>query len=210
MSYNLIVTGVGGQGSILATRIIADAAIATSEHNEKKINVLVGETFGAAMRGGSVMSHVRIGPDVYGPLIPQYGASEIVALEPMEGLRIALKFLAPGGTAIFNTTPIMPVDVKVGVSEYPSLHEISAAIEKINGRLVYIDGSKLAAKAGNLRTLSSVMLGALIAVGKPPVNKDFLMQAIYDRVPSKTIDANFKAFELGFTAGQKNRGVNNA
>ncbi|MGI6575693.1 MAG: indolepyruvate oxidoreductase subunit beta [bacterium] len=195
---NIVIAGVGGQGSILASHILAEAVIETSGSN----NVRVGETYGAAMRGGSVSSHVRIG-DVYGPLIRKDGGDIIVSLEPLEGLRNAVKYLAPEGIFITNDTPVLPIDVKLGYGQYPSVAEIKAMVDKLGKEVYVVPGSELAKQAGNHRTLNSVMLGALVATGLLPVAKETLQDMIAKRVPSKTVDTNLKAFDLGYAYMQQ-------
>ncbi|HEY3314972.1 MAG TPA: indolepyruvate oxidoreductase subunit beta [Bacillota bacterium] len=196
MKLDLIVAGVGGQGSILASHLIADAAIAYAERTGEQMGVRVGETFGAAMRGGAVASHVRIGK-VEGPLVPVGSAKVVLALEPLEGLRIGGEYLGRGSLALFNTQPIPPVDVKVGVARYPSKEEIEGAVAGLGAKLRWVDANALAQKAGDLRTLNVVMVGALYGTGLLPFSPEDLTNVIKDRVPPKTIDLNLKAFELG-------------
>lgn len=194
---NLIIAGVGGQGSILASHIVAIAAIKAG------LRARVGETFGAAMRGGAVASHVRIGKTVEGPLVPCDGADVIVAVEPLEGLRNAVKFLKPGGLVITNIHPWYPMDVNIGRARYPSMEEIEQAISKLKGKLIKLDATKLAQEAGNVRTANTVMLGALAATGRLPFPAEVLKEAIKENVPPKTVDANARAFELGMKALSK-------
>ena len=101
---DIIVAGVGGQGSILASHILAEAAILAESGNPGggQVKVRVGETFGAAMRGGAVASHVRIGPEVYGPLVSRGQADMVIALEPLEGLRIGVDYVREGGIVVLN------------------------------------------------------------------------------------------------------------
>ena len=194
---NLIIAGVGGQGSILASHIVATAAIRDS------LRARVGETFGAAMRGGAVASHVRIGKAVSAPLIQKDGADIVLALEPLEGIRNAVKFLAKGGLLLTNTHAWIPTDVNVGRAEYPSTDSITKAVEKLGGKIITIDATSLAQQAGNVRTMNIVMLGALAGTGKLPVQIETLKQVIKENVPPKTIDANLRAFDLGLRAVQK-------
>ncbi|MDI6884422.1 MAG: indolepyruvate ferredoxin oxidoreductase subunit beta [Hadesarchaea archaeon] len=194
---NLIIAGVGGQGSILASHIVATAAIRDG------LRARVGETFGAAMRGGAVASHVRIGKDVSAPLVQKDGADIVLALEPLEGLRNAVKFLAKGGLLLTNTHAWIPTDVNVGRAEYPSMDSITKAVEKLGGKIITIDATSLAQQAGNVRTMNVVMLGALAGARKLPVSIETLKQVVKENVPPKTIDANLRAFELGFNAVKK-------
>jgi len=193
LGVNLIIAGVGGQGSILLSRIIADAVIAGGRQTER---VRVGETFGAAMRGGAVSSHVRIG-EVEGPLVPRGACDLIIGLEPLETLRIGAEYLARGGTVVMNTKPIPPTEVKVGMAKYPSTESIARALEAIGGRVLVVDGDRLAAIAGSPRSTNVVMLGAAFATGALPVDEHCLLEAIRSRVPPRTVDANLQAFKLG-------------
>lgn len=195
MVVNVIIAGVGGQGSIMASRIIADAVL-----SEGTCKVRVGETFGAAMRGGAVSSHVRIG-DVEGPLVPEDGCNLIIGLEPLEALRIAVKYLAPGGTVVLNTEKNLPTDVKVGMAVYPEIAKIEEAIKDLGGKVVSLDASELARNAGSTRSVNVVMLGAAFGTGILPTSKDALINAISGRVPPKTVETNLKAFTAGLEAG---------
>ena len=192
MSVNIIVAGVGGQGSILASHIIAEAAILAED-----VNVRVGETFGAAMRGGAVASHVRIGSDVHGPLVPRGEADLIVALEPLEGLRIGTEYVKDGGIVVLNTEGLMPVDVKIGAAEYPEVEDIKAALEKLGGKISVINATQLAVEAGTSKAMNIVMLGAVTASGVLPFGKDIMLEAVKNRVPQKFLEANITAFRLG-------------
>lgn len=194
---NLIIAGVGGQGSIRASHIVGIAAI------REGLRARVGETFGAAMRGGAVASHVRIGKGVFAPLIAKDGAEIVLALEPLEGLRNAVKFLAKGGMLLTNTRAWVPVDVNIGRAEYPSMEAIKGAVEKLGAEVVAIDATSLAQQAGNVRTANVVMLGALAGTGKLPISVETLKEVVRENVPPKTIDANLRAFELGFATIKK-------
>jgi indolepyruvate ferredoxin oxidoreductase beta subunit len=196
MKFNLIVCGVGGQGSILSSRIIADAAI------KKGYEVRVGETFGAAMRGGSVSSHVKIG-DIHSPLVAHDSADVILSMEPLESLRVSVDFLAPEGVVISDIRPWFPVDTNAGGAIYPSNDEIITELKKLGKEVHFLDAAALATKAGHPRTTNIVLIGALAALGKLPIESDYLIEAIKDRVPPKTIKVNIKAFQLGFDSIKK-------
>lgn len=197
--FNLIITGVGGQGSILASHIFADAAIRNSAANgDNDIKVRLGETFGASMRGGSVASHIKIGLDVYSPLVPENKADIILGLEPLETLRIGLTYIAPGGIVIMNTREYESVDVKTGQAKYPSISSIIDSFKKLKANIITLDATEIAIKAGTAKAMNVVMLGALAACKKNPVPSEILKKAIQDRVPPKTVEINFNAFEAGF------------
>jgi len=196
MEYNMIVAGVGGQGSILASHIIAEAAINDIVQNGGQGNVRVGETFGAAQRGGAVASHVKIG-DIYGPLVRKGHADLVLALEPLEGLRIGADYLAPGGIAILNTVPESPVDVKVGAVDYPALASICAALSSLDAKVVAFDAGRLALKAGSAKCVNVVMLGAACASGVLPFSEQILVEAVKNRLPDQVVELNLQAFALG-------------
>lgn len=196
MSFELIVAGVGGQGSILLSHIIADAAI----RSDPSVRVRVGETFGAAMRGGAVASHVRIGRDVFGPLVGRGRADVVLALEPLEGLRVSVDYLRPGGIAILNSRPWYPVDVNTGNARYPELSEIEAGIASLGAAVYLLDAIGLALEAGNAKAMNVAMLGALAATGRLPVGREHLIATVSERVPAKALDVNLRAFELGESA----------
>jgi indolepyruvate ferredoxin oxidoreductase beta subunit len=202
METNIIIAGVGGQGSILAARIIADAALSENKCLAKGNSnpaVRVGETFGAAMRGGAVSSHIRIG-DVVSPLVPEQQCDLIIGLEPLEALRLAVNYLAPGGWVVMNTDKNIPTDVKTGMTTYPEIDEIVSAIESIGGKTLVVNATELAKQAGTIKCMNVVMLGVAFSTGILPLSKEALVDAISARVPSKTVQTNVKAFELGLEA----------
>ena len=194
MERNIIVAGIGGQGSIKISHMIAEATI--HQHGDK-YNARVGETFGAAQRGGAVASHVRIGESVYSPLLGKGTADMILALEPLEALGVGVPYLAEDGIVILNTVQQVPVDVKIGDLKYPSNEEIIAALSAIGKKVIPIDGSALAAEAGSAKVLSVVMLGAAFASGLLPFDEETILDVVKAGVPEKTIDTNMEAFRLG-------------
>ncbi len=197
--FNLIIAGVGGQGSILASHIFAEAAIRDSiAKGDNETKVRVGETFGAAMRGGAVASHIKMGAEAYSPLIPEDQADVVLGLEPLETLRAGLKHIAPGGIIIMNSRKYEPVDVKTGQAEYPSISDIVASFKKLNTEIITLDATEIAMEAGTAKAMNVVMLGALASLPKNPVPRKILEEVIKDRVPQKTIEVNLRAFELGF------------
>ena len=189
--FNLIVTGVGGQGSVLASHIVAEAAV------KEGFKVRVGETFGAAQRGGKVHSHVRIGDEVYGPLCPSRSLDVLMGLEPNETLRLALKYANEETLIITNTRPVPSMDANIGVDDYPDVSLLIEALGRISGRVVSFDATELAVKAGNERTMNVVLLGALATSRKLPFGTESLRKAVLGRVPPRTVEVNEVAFNLG-------------
>ncbi|HWQ98733.1 MAG TPA: indolepyruvate oxidoreductase subunit beta [Clostridia bacterium] len=195
MERNYIVAGIGGQGSIKISHMIAEAAIRA--HGDK-YRARVGETFGAAQRGGAVASHVRIGEDVYSPLLGKGRADLVLALEPLEGLRVGVPYLSASGIAIINTVKQDPVDVKIGGElRYPEVDDILAALRAIGTRVIAFDGSALAAEAGSAKVLSAVMLGAAFASGLFPFDEETILAVLKENVPESSVESNLTAFRLG-------------
>jgi len=185
-SVDIIIAGVGGQGNVLASRIIGDAAI------EENYHVTIGETFGAGQRGGSVLSHVRLSKDKkYGPLIPQECADVVIGLEPFEALKCATEFLRPQGTIITNEYPIMPSD-----RNYPKIDEIFDSLKKISTKIFTLDSTEIAKELGDVASSNIVMMGAAYASGVLPLEEKHLKNAIQERL-SKSADLNLKAFDKG-------------
>jgi indolepyruvate ferredoxin oxidoreductase beta subunit len=195
--FNLVICGVGGQGSILSSHIVGEAAIRDGYH------VRVAETYGAAMRGGAVMGQIRIGREVQEPLIPTDKADALVALEPLEALRRGVRYLNPSGLALFNTRQLAPIDVNLGRARYPTLDQIAQKLRVLTKEVISIDGTSLAEKAGGARTLNVVMIGALTGTGVFPVSQKSLETAIVERVPPGTQDMNLEAFKLGIEATER-------
>lgn len=192
--FNLLVAGVGGQGSVLIGNILGNAAI------EEGLEVWVGETFGMSQRGGSVVSHVRISRERISPITPEGSGDAILGLEPLETLRVAHKFLKPGGPVILNPRPVLPSDVISGLATYPAPDRLLASLKKIAGRIVEIPAAKLAEESGSTMTVNTVMLGALAASGLLPLTISSIESALTAGVPPKTVAVNVKAFHLGAEA----------
>jgi indolepyruvate ferredoxin oxidoreductase beta subunit len=192
-AINVVIAGVGGQGSILASHLLAQAAL--TEGQEVKL----AETFGAATRGGSVMAHVRMG-EVWAPTMMEDEADVVLSMEPLEGLRVASRFLKPSGWALINTRPWLPVDVAVGRVEYPAIESIADGLGKLGGSVISLDATELALQAGNARTANTVMLGGLFALGILDLSEANLFAAMEKRWPEHLVQVNRKAYALGFEA----------
>ena len=190
-TLNIIVTGVGGQGNILVSRLISTAAIRSGLH------VRGVETLGAAQRGGHVVSHLRIGENIYSPRIPPNRADILVALEPVEGLRLA-GLLAEDSVAIVNSKTIPPADVKVGNQNYPDMESVQEIYDRLTKITYLFNATELAIKAGSPVAANIVLLGALAATGTLPMPTDAIKEVIVELVPEGTEDINIQAFDLGF------------
>jgi indolepyruvate ferredoxin oxidoreductase beta subunit len=184
--FDLLITGVGGQGAILASDIIGKAAVVAG------LPIRAAETHGMAQRGGSVVNHIRIGED-FGSLIPKKGADLMLALEPMEAVRY-VDFLKDGAVVIVNTQPVLPVTVTSGLARYPDISEI---LDVLSEKYIVkaFNADELAFEAGNRLAMNVAMVGAVS--GYLPILKETLLESIKSLVPQKTIEVNVRAFEMG-------------
>lgn len=183
---DIVIVGVGGQGVILISEIIGRAALKAG------LPVRAAETHGMAQRGGSVINHTRLGC-IYGPMVPEGGADLLVALEPAEALRYG-RYLSSGGVALVNTKPVLPTTVTTGHFRYPDIEEILAPLRGV-GRVISMNATEIAERAGNSQTANIVMLGAMSRF--MPIEEALILDALRDSVPAKYIDVNLKAFEMG-------------
>jgi indolepyruvate ferredoxin oxidoreductase beta subunit len=189
---NVIITGVGGQGNILASHILASAAIADGFHT------VIGETYGQSQRGGAVMSHVRISKEMeYGPLIPRGGAHVIVGLEPMETLRVAAIYANPQTKVIVNPRPNYPLMVLYGAQEYPEVDELLARINDMTDEVKVVESTELAKEAGEAMASNVVMVGALAGSGWVPIPAETFTDVLEEVIPKKILSINQRAFQLG-------------
>ncbi len=189
MKLDIVITGVGGQGAVLASRVIAQTAMA------KGYQVRTSETIGMAQREGPVISHVRIGDDLTGALIPDRGADILLSFELAETAR-GLSKLKPEGTIIANTAQIFPVSVPLGISSYQT-ETILAALQRPQGKTILLDASRAALEAGNAKTVNVVLLGVLAGMSGLPFTAEDLLASILKQVPEKVREVNRKAFEIG-------------
>ncbi|WP_366923211.1 indolepyruvate oxidoreductase subunit beta [Metallumcola ferriviriculae] len=184
---NILIVGVGGQGTVLASKILAQVAL------EIGSNVKVSEIHGMSQRGGSVVTQVRFGEQVYSPIIKEGGADVILAFEKLEALRWQT-FLAPGGHMIVNAQEIDPMPVIMGAVSYPN--EIIEQLDANADKLTVVDALPLAADAGNIKAANVVLLGVLAkSLG---IDREVWLKALEATVPARFLDVNKKAFEKGF------------
>ena len=185
MSANIILCGVGGQGTILASKLIASAAMNCS------IPVKTAETIGMAQRGGSVFSHVRLGAGVSSPLMARGTADLIIAFEPAEAVR-QLPYLRKGGCVVVSTRPVVPVSAMTGGPTY-DLEAIMSYLRLKVENLVLVDADAAAADLGSAKCLNVVLLGAAARSGELGLTTDDLREAIHDRLPQKLWELNERA-----------------
>jgi indolepyruvate ferredoxin oxidoreductase beta subunit len=192
---DIIVVGVGGQGVILLSHVIGKSALRAG------YSVRGAETHGMAQRGGSVISHIRIGCE-YGPMVPPGGADILVALEPAEALRYA-HYLIKDGIVLVNTHPILPVTVTTGKATYPSLEDICAPLQRISKTVKTLNATELAITAGTPQAMNVVMLGLLAPY--LPFDEELLIETLAESIKSKYLETNKRAFELGKQACNSER-----
>jgi indolepyruvate ferredoxin oxidoreductase, beta subunit len=192
---NIIISGVGGQGNILASDLISRAFC------ENGYFVSVGETYGATQRGGSVVSHVRLSQKhLYGPLIPVGQGHIIVGFEPLEVYRILRDYGHDKTKVVMNDRPFYPLDTLQKKSAYPPMQDLIKNIEKLCLTLKVIKGTALALEAGNALAQNVVMVGAFAGLNWIELEKKRYQNPIEETFSGKKLDINRKAFELGYEA----------
>ena len=191
MNKDILICGVGGQGTVLASRIIAAAAMETGE------KVCSAETIGMAQRGGPVVSHVRIGEEAYSPLIPQGSAELMLAFEPAEAVR-NLRYLNKNGTAVINTVPVKPVTEALNATGYDGKEVTAYLKDTIN--CIFVDSDEIMSRFGSAKYLNIVILGA--ALGANALGIDIVTGQIKQRVKPAFLEANLNAFRLGYELGE--------
>lgn len=187
---NILLAGVGGQGTILASRVIASLA------QSRGLEVKLSEVHGMAQRGGSVVTYLRMGERIYSPLIERGQADIILAFEQLEAWR-ALPFLKEGGTVVVNSQIIYPVPVILGYIEYPP--NIIKRLKINTPRVIEVDAPALAREAGNDRTVNVVLLGVLAR--QMEFSREEWEKALNSVIPAKILEPNLKAFQLGYGEG---------
>jgi indolepyruvate ferredoxin oxidoreductase beta subunit len=188
----LIIVAVGGQGNLLASKVLGEAALLAD------IPVRMSEIHGMAQRGGVVESAVLFG-DGDSTIISDAEADVLLGFEPSETLR-ALNKCNAGTVVITNTAPLPPFTVAIGQGTYPDIPALQELIRNKTARLIAFDALALAKQAGNRMSLNMVLLGALIQTGIMPVSADNVKEAIRTSTKNAFVDINIKAFELGFEA----------
>lgn len=187
--YNFILAGVGGQGTILASNVLAEVGLAAGLDAKKS------EVHGMAQRGGSVNTHVRwAAGGVASPLIGMGEADAILVFERAEAVRY-VDYLKPGGLAVVDDEAIKPITVTSGGAHYPDSAELRALFEQLSGRFFLIPGTEVARSLGNARAANVVLLGALSALLDVPA--DTWLEVIAARVPPRHLELNKKAFLQG-------------
>ena len=187
-SKNIILCGIGGQGTILASKLIAAAAM------KKNIPVMSAETIGMAQRGGSVFSHLRMGDNLYSPMIARGEADILIGFEPSETVRL-LPFLKPDGQVITASEGIMPVTSALTGGDYDS-GEMLEYLSRTVKRLTIVDTARLCAELGSTKVMNVLLLGFAARSGALGLDTDDIREALKSRLPEKLWELNFKALEI--------------
>ncbi len=183
---NILLVGVGGQGILLASEILSEAAMLAG------FDVKKSEIHGMSQRGGSVVSHVRYGTEVFSPIVPEGEGDILFGFELMETCR-SLPLLKPSGTVVANDLQISPPSVLMGQELYPE-----GLVERIKAQFtdfLLVDGQKIAADSGNVKAANTVLLGAVSK--RLSIAEEFWMKALEKMVPAKALEVNKRAFRMG-------------
>jgi len=183
---NILLVGVGGQGILLASEILSEAAMLAG------FDVKKSEIHGMSQRGGSVVSHVRFGSEVFSPIVPEGEGDILFGFELMETCR-SLPLIRPGGTVVANDLQISPPSVLMGQETYPD--DLVLRIQDRFPDFLLVDGQKIARDAGNARAANTVLLGAVSR--RLAIAEEFWMRALEKMVPPRALEVNNKAFRIG-------------
>ncbi len=189
MGFNYLLCGVGGQGTVLAAKVLAQAAINMGE------NVKTTETIGMAQRGGSVVSHVRTGENIHSPLLPLKSADVILGFEPAEVVK-NIGYLKDDGAVVVSSKAIKPVTAALSGSDYDG-SEMIDYLKKHVKNLIVIDGEDICSQCGSPKVLNVALLGAAVATKRLAVSEEEMQKALLQKVPEKFHKLNMEAFSLG-------------
>ncbi|MEJ2283794.1 MAG: indolepyruvate oxidoreductase subunit beta [Desulfobacterales bacterium] len=191
--YNIIITGVGGQGNVMASRVVGNMM------SRKGLSVTIGETFGASQRGGSVMSHLRISKkSSWSPQIPRGRCHLIISLEPTEAMRVLALYGNPHIKVICNTRPIHAIGVISGEQPYPDLTDIKAWVVELSEASWFMDATTKAMELGSPILGNIMMIGAAAGIGALPLDRQDFEAVVSETLPVAAQDLNLKAYDIGF------------
>lgn len=195
MNKNVLICGVGGQGTVLASKLLASA------HMRLGNVVHSAETIGMAQRGGSVTSHVRIGNEAHSPLIPLGKADVIMAFEPAEAVR-NLDYLKDDGIVIVNSVPVKPTTESLHDTGYDGTVMIEY-LKKVCKHLIVVDAGELCASLGSDRYFNVAVLGVLVGTKKLDIDEETVVAEIKERINARFVETNLKALHIGIETGGK-------
>ncbi|MBQ6264175.1 MAG: indolepyruvate oxidoreductase subunit beta [Clostridia bacterium] len=187
MNKSVMIVGVGGQGTLLASRILGAVLL------KKGYNVKLSEVHGMSQRGGSVVTYVKYGDEIASPIIEKGEADIILAFEQLEAARW-LEYMKPDGKVIVNTQKIDPMSVVIGDAVYPD--GVIDAIKAAGADVLELDALPVAVEAGSPKAVNVVLIGAMAK--HTGIEKETWLEAVRECVPAKFLDLNIKAFELGY------------
>ena len=197
MKKDILICGVGGQGTVLASKIIASSAMAEGNC------VHSAETIGMAQRGGSVTSHVRIGETASSPLLPFGSADLMLAFEPAEAVR-NLRYLKKGGVAVVNTAPTVPATEALRNTGYDGTDMVDYLKDKCS--CIFVDAQEVCKPFGSAKFFNIIMIGIAAGSGKLGIERDTILEQIAARVPAKFAQSNKDAFFAGYEIGRTTQG----
>jgi indolepyruvate ferredoxin oxidoreductase beta subunit len=190
--YNVIITGVGGQGNVMASRVLGNML------SRRGLQVTIGETFGASQRGGSVMSHLRISSGAtWSPQIPRGRCHLIISLEPTETMRVLSNYGNPDVKVLCNTRPVHAIGVISGDQKYPPLDDIKSWIAELSESCWFLAATKKALELGNPILGNIIMIGAAAAIGVLPLARNDFEAVIAEAMAADKLKINLAAYDLG-------------
>ncbi len=190
--YNVIITGVGGQGNVMASRVVGNML------SRKGLNITIGETFGASQRGGSVMSHLRISAQSYwSPQIPKGQCHLVISLEPTEAIRVLMNYGNPDIRVICNTRPVHAIGVISGEHQYPPVDEIKSWVQELSEACWFLEATDKALELGNPILGNIMMIGAAAGIGALPLDRKDFEAAITETLSADKLELNLQAYDLG-------------
>ena len=190
--YNVIITGVGGQGNVMASRILGNML------SRKGLSVTIGETFGASQRGGSVMSHLRVSTgSSWSPQIPRGQGHLVISLEPTEAMRVLATYGNSDIKVLCNTRPIHAIGVISGEQQYPDLADIKLWVAELSEAAWFMDATEKAMELGNPILGNIMMIGAAAGIGVLPLDREDFQAAISENLSADKQELNLTAYDMG-------------
>jgi indolepyruvate ferredoxin oxidoreductase beta subunit len=190
--FNVVISGVGGQGNLLLSRLIGRCLLS------KGYFVAIGETLGVAQRGGAVMSNLRISEKISpGPLVPEGKAHVILSLEPLETLRMLVRYGNPGVNSITNFNPLFPVTVLSRAADYPDYDSLRKTITELSASAWFLDATSMALKLGSPIVANVIVLGALLGLKLLPITRDDIEAELRSNFSEDRVALNLSALDVG-------------
>jgi len=190
--YNIIITGVGGQGNVMASRVAGNML------SRRGLQVTIGETFGASQRGGSVMSHLRVSSgSSWSPQIPKGRCHLVISLEPTEAMRVLADYGNPDVKVLCNTRPVHAIGVISGDQQYPALADIKSWIAELSAACWFLEATEKAMELGNPILGNIMMIGAAAGIGVLPLARDDFEAVITETIPTDKLELNLSAYDQG-------------